>query len=321
MPRTMRTRETPEVLVERMRRGERGALARLLSLAESEPEKYGRVADSVSAAAGRALRVGITGPGGAGKSTLINVLAGRLRADSGAGGQPPRVAVLATDPSSERTGGALLGDRIRFGPECADDGLFFRSVATRGAAGGFAHAGFDQLDLLDAFGFDWLLVEAVGAGQSEIEIAAAVDVTVVALPPAGGDAVQALKAGVMEAGDVFVVTKCELPGADAAVATLKSVIELRAADGVDVLLPPVAPASAVTGAGIGELLQAVRTQHAALQARGLLERRRRDRLARRVRHLVLRELEPRLLAAVTELSATGDSPQALARAVSRRLRT
>jgi LAO/AO transport system kinase len=144
---------------------------------------------------------------------------------------------------------------------------------------------------------------------------------VVALPPAGGDAVQALKAGVMEAGDVFVVTKCELPGADAAVATLKSVIELRAADGVDVLLPPVAPASAVTGAGIGELLQAVRTQHAALQARGLLERRRRDRLARRVRHLVLRELEPRLLAAVTELSATGDSPQALARAVSRRLRT
>ncbi len=316
----MRTREPPDVLLERLRRGDRGALARLLSLAESEPAVYAKVADAVSAQAGRAMRIGITGPGGAGKSTLIDALVRELRAAHSAAGGPSRVAVLATDPSSERTGGALLGDRIRFGPGSADDGVFFRSVATRGAAGGFAHAGFDQLDLLDAFGFDCLLVEAVGAGQSEIEIAAAVDLTVVALPPAGGDAVQALKAGVMEAGDLFVVTKCDLPGAEAAAATLKSVIELRAADGGDVLLPPVVLASALDGAGVGELLRITRERHAVLRARGELDRRRCERLARRVRHLVLREFEPRLLAAVTELAANGGSPQALARAVTERMR-
>ena len=308
----MKARESTDELFQKLQRGDRGALARLLSLAESEPAGYAEVADRVTALAGRALRVGITGPGGAGKSTLIDALVARLRADG------RRVAILATDPSSERTGGALLGDRVRYAPGAVDEGVFFRSVATRGAAGGFAHAGFDQLDLLDAAGFDWLLVEAVGAGQSEVEIAYAVDLTVVVLPPASGDAVQAMKAGVMEAGDLFVVGKCDLPGAAAAAAVLGSVLELPNAAGR--APPPVLLASATQGTGIvelsAELGRLAKTRHET----GDLAARRRDRLARRVRHLVQREIEPRLAAAATEAAQRGGTPQALAREVRERLR-
>jgi len=308
----MKPRESTDELLSKLQRGDRGALARLLSLAESEPARYAEVADRVTALAGKALRIGVTGPGGAGKSTLIDALVAPLRAGS------RRVAILATDPSSERTGGALLGDRIRFAPAKQDDGLFFRSVATRGAAGGFAHAGFDQLDLLDAFGFDRIVVEAVGAGQSEVEIAYAVDLTVVVLPPSGGDAVQALKAGVMEAGDLFVVGKSDLPGADAAAATLRSVIELRHA--AHDAPAPVLQVSAAQGKGVAELAAEIERLAAARRDAGALATRRRDRLARRIRHLALRELEPRLAAAAAEAAARGGTPQSLANEVMERLK-
>ncbi len=308
----MKPREEPIELLQRLLRGERRALARLLSLAESEPARYGIVADAVAAQAGRARRIGITGPGGAGKSTLIDALVRELRAAG------ERVAVLATDPTSERSGGALLGDRIRYTPGAVDDGVFFRSVATRGAAGGFAHAGFDQLDLLDAFGFDWLLVEAVGAGQSEIEIAYAVDLTVVALPPSGGDAVQALKAGLMEAGDCFLVTKGDLAGAAAAAATLASVLEIR--DVERDRLPPVAIVSASSGEGIASAVATLRRLADRQRGDGSLALRQRERLARRIRHLALRELEPRLAAAATAAAGRGGTPQLLARSVIDELR-
>jgi LAO/AO transport system kinase len=312
MPRAMKARESTDELLVKLQRGDRGALARLLSLAESEPARYAEVADRVTALSGRALRVGITGPGGAGKSTLIDALVARLRADG------RRVAILATDPSSERTGGALLGDRVRYAPGAVDEGVFFRSVATRGASGGFAHAGFDQLDLLDAAGFDWLLVEAVGAGQSEVEIAYAVDLTLVVLPPASGDAVQAMKAGVMEAGDLFVVSKCDLPGAAAAAAVLGSVLELQNAAGRSP--PPVLLASATHGTGLPELAAELARLAQTRHDTGDLAARRRDRLARRVRHLVQRDLEPKLAAAAAEAAAKGGTPQALAREVKERLR-
>lgn len=309
------SRDDPDALLPALLRRERRALARLLSLSESAPARYGAVADAVTARAGRGRRIGVTGPGGAGKSTLIDALVRELRAAG------DTVAVLATDPSSEKTGGALLGDRIRYAPGAVDDGVFFRSVATRGAAGGFAHAGFDQLDLLDAFGFDWLLVEAVGAGQSEVEIAYAVDLTVVALPPAGGDAVQALKAGLMEAGDCFLVTKGDLPGAEAAAATLRGVIELRhATNGVALeQLPPVEVVSASSGKGLAELVATLRRLSDRQRSDGSLAARQRERLARRVRHLALRELEGPLVAAANEAAARGGAPQTLARDVMRRL--
>jgi LAO/AO transport system kinase len=287
----MAPREDPAALLASMQRGDRRALARLLTRAESDPAGIGAVADAVAADVAqrpkRALRVGITGPGGAGKSTLIDGLVRVLR------GQQKKVAVLATDPTSERSGGALLGDRIRLAQEGPDDGVFFRSVATRGAAGGFAHAGFDQLDLLEAFGFDWILIEAVGAGQSEIEVAFAADVTLVCFPPNSGDAVQTLKAGLVEAGDIFCISKADLPGAESAAATLRTALELESADPRDV--PQVVLVAALEGRGVAELPRLLLERAERLRLSGETARRRRLRLVRRVRHLAQREIEQRLL--------------------------
>src|SRR6185436_18024632 len=176
---------------------------------------------------------------------------------------------------------ALLGDRVRLAPGedgAPDAGVFFRSVATRGAAGGFGHAGFDQLDLLEAFGFDWILIEAAGAGQSEIEVAFAADVTLVCFPPGSGDAVQALKAGLMEAGDLFCITKAdpsESERAEQAAATLRSALEAsRAAAAV----PPVLLVSAIAGRGVDDLPRQLRERADGLARSGARERRLRARL-------------------------------------------
>ena len=320
MPRLMTPRETPALLLASMQGGDRRALGRLLSLAESEPERFDAIADELAVVIGRrpqrALRVGITGPGGAGKSTLIDALVRRLRA------RPQTVAVLATDPTSERTGGALLGDRIRFAQEAPDPGVFFRSVATRGAAGGVAHAGFDQIDLLEAFGFDWILIEAVGAGQSEIEIAHAADLTLVAFSPGLGDAVQALKAGLTEAGDVFCITKADLPGADEAAATLRTSLELSAVR-TSGAPRPVVTVAALADRGIDELLRNLYEHAEVLRASGEGSRRRRGRIARRVRAIALREFERRLrsdLSLEQALASAGEgSPRRLARELLGRL--
>jgi LAO/AO transport system kinase len=319
MPR-MSPADEPAALLDRMLGGDRRALARLLSLAESEPVRFDAIADRVAAAAagraGRMLRVGLTGPGGAGKSSLVDALIRVVRA------RGETVAVLATDPTSERTGGALLGDRVRLAQDAPDAGVYFRSVATRGAAGGLAHTGFDQADLLEAFGFDWLLLEAVGAGQGEIEVSFACDVTVVVFAPGGGDAVQAMKAGLMEVGDLFCVNKSDLPGADAAAATLRSVLEIAGARApADVA--PVALVSATTGRGVDELPEQVRALHVRRVDSGEAERRRRARLERRVRHLLQRDFERRLRddASLAKLRAAAEStgPRRLAAEIAARL--
>lgn len=316
--------DEPRLLFERLQSGDRRALARLLSLAESAPDAFESIAERVAASPAvkgrRALRLGVTGPGGAGKSTLIDSLVRLLRS------RRETVAVLATDPSSERSGGALLGDRVRFNQDAPDDGAFFRSVATRGAAGGLAHGGFDQVDLLEAFGYQWIVVEAAGAGQSEIEIAFACDLTLVLFAPGGGDAVQAMKAGLMEAGDIFCISKADLPGADQAAATLSAALELRG-DRDPEGVPPVVVTSALDGRGVDRLPDLVRERAERLRRSGERDRRARSRLERRVRHLALREIERRLLSDAelekridaSLAAATGDSPHRLARELLGRL--
>jgi LAO/AO transport system kinase len=289
--------DEPAALLDRMLGGDRRALARLLSLAESEPARFDPIADRVAAAAlaraGKTLRVGITGPGGAGKSSLIDAWIKVARA------RQETVAVLATDPSSERSGGALLGDRVRLAQDAPDDGVYFRSVATRGAAGGLAHTGFDQADLLDAFGFDWLLVEAVGAGQGEIEVSFACDVTVVVFAPGGGDAVQAMKAGLMEVADIFVVNKADRDGAHALMADIRFSVHLQYTSGSPVDVDwetPVLAAQAVNDVGVAELLEAVVRHRAALGEAGALDARRRDRRRADLGALLVEELTMQVMA-------------------------
>jgi LAO/AO transport system kinase len=208
-------------LVRRMLDGDRQALARLLTLLEREPGSIPAAMRAVQPRTGHAYVVGVTGPPGAGKSTLVNGLIEELRR------RGPRVGVLAVDPSSRATGGAVLGDRVRMKGHEGDAGVFIRSVATRGASGGLSRVAGAAVRLLDAFGFEMVLVETVGVGQTELDVAGAADTVVVVLVPEAGDAVQVMKAGLMEIGDVFVVNKADREGADRMVEAVTLELEAR----------------------------------------------------------------------------------------------
>src|SRR5690606_12938338 len=208
-------------LLARFEAGERAALARLISMVENEREAAAALLDALHPRLGRAHRIGITGPPGAGKSTMTAALvAGYRRAGE-------QVAVVAVDPTSPFTGGALLGDRIRMNELATDPGVFIRSMATRGALGGLALATKEVADVLDAFGYDRVLIETVGVGQSELDIAAAADTTIVVLVPEAGDAIQAMKAGLMEVADLYVVNKADRPGADRLAREIEVMLNLR----------------------------------------------------------------------------------------------
>ncbi|MCX7155218.1 MAG: methylmalonyl Co-A mutase-associated GTPase MeaB [Rhodocyclales bacterium] len=225
--------------------GERPALARALSLAERDSAAAAGLLSRLADSLGRAHVIGITGPPGAGKSTLVGVM---LRQFLQMG---QRVAVLAVDPSSPVTGGALLGDRFRIGESAADDRSFIRSTATRGSLGGLTGAARQMVALMDAAGFDLVIVETVGTGQSEIDVAALADSLVVAFPPGLGDELQAIKAGILELADLLVVTKSDTAAAHLACQALRAVAPLwRNA-------PPIHPVSALTGDGIVPLAEAI----------------------------------------------------------------
>jgi len=212
----------PDKLLTAFREGRRAALARAISIVEDERAAAPALLDALHADIGGAQRLGLTGPPGAGKSTLTAALIERLRA------RGETVGVIAVDPTSPFTGGALLGDRIRMNDVAQDDGVFIRSMATRGSLGGLALATKEVADLMDAYGFDRVVVETVGVGQSELDIAAAADTTVVILVPESGDSVQAMKAGLMEVADMFVVNKADRPGAEKLTREVELMLHLRA---------------------------------------------------------------------------------------------
>ncbi|MBX3287456.1 MAG: methylmalonyl Co-A mutase-associated GTPase MeaB [Actinobacteria bacterium] len=275
-------------LVEQARRGDRGALARALSLVERGGTDAYDVGRAAFAHAGSAYTVGITGAPGAGKSTLTSALVAHVRRSG------ERLAVLAVDPSSPYTGGAILGDRVRMGDHALDDGVFIRSMATRGHLGGLALATPEAVRLLDAAGFPWVVVETVGVGQVEVDVAGAADTTVVVVNPGWGDAVQANKAGLMEIADVFVVNKADRAGAAQTVHDLESMLDLTGSDG---WRPSVVQAVATELTGADQLWDAVLEHRRHLLDTGELEQRRQ---ARRRAELAL-IVEDRLRAHVESL--------------------
>lgn len=211
-----------ERLLAEFEAGRRPALARVISIVENQRPGFQSLMTALNARMGRAHRIGITGPPGAGKSTLVGALVRHFR-ETGS-----TVGIVAVDPSSPFTGGALLGDRIRMNELALDHGVFIRSMATRGSLGGLALTTREVADVMDAFGFDRVLIETVGVGQSELDVAAAADTTVVVLVPEAGDAIQAMKAGLMEASDLFVINKADRPGADRMARDIRQMLHMRA---------------------------------------------------------------------------------------------
>jgi len=301
-------------LLDRFRAGQRLALARAISVVENEREGFQDLLHAVLSQGLRAERVGLTGPPGAGKSSLVAALAHHYRA------REEEVGVVAVDPSSPYSGGALLGDRIRMNELATDLGIFIRSMATRGSLGGLATTTKEVIDLMDGFGFPRVLVETVGVGQTELEVTSAADTVVVVLVPESGDGVQAMKAGLMEIADIFVVNKADRPGADRLLKELRMAIHLRAGEamreipahhGVDMAAAvrekgeakkprpfekpegwqiPVLATQAHNGTGVPELAEAIAAHRAHLVSSGELEVRRRKRAETRVRDVVAREL-------------------------------
>jgi LAO/AO transport system kinase len=251
---------------DRFLNGDERALARAITLLEADDERGATLLSSLRGLGRRSVVVGVTGAPGAGKSTLTDQLVVACRA------RGERVAVLAVDPSSPFSGGAILGDRIRMGRHHADRGVFVRSMATRGALGGLARTTVSVLSALEAFGFDWVFVETVGVGQSEVDIASVADHTLLVLTPAGGDAVQAFKAGIMEIADVFCINKADLPGADRLEREIKAAQELGAHD-EHTWWAEVIQTVASTGQGIETLLESIRKHRDHLGETGLQRRR------------------------------------------------
>ncbi len=266
-------------LAESLLSGNRRAIARGITLVETGGAPARELLSAIYARTGHAHIVGITGSPGAGKSTLVNALALHWRSAG------KTVGIIAVDPTSPFTGGAILGDRIRMQPLGGDPGIFIRSMASRGRLGGIAHATSDAIDLLDAAGFDLVLVETVGAGQSEVEIASAAHTTMVIEVPGMGDDVQAIKAGILEIADIFVVNKADREGADVTVRQLRTMMHLGGPprDGWE---PPIVPAVAMREDGIAQIAAEVERHLAHLNATGQKTERERARAAREFQLIV-----------------------------------
>jgi GTPase len=273
-------------LVERARTGDARSVARLISLVEDASPLLRQVSALLGPHTGHAQVIGITGAPGVGKSTSTSALVTTLRADG------HRVGVLAVDPSSPFSGGALLGDRVRMQEHATDPGVYIRSMAGRGHLGGLAWATPQALRVLDAAGCDIVLIETVGVGQSEVEVAGLADTTIVLLAPGMGDGIQAAKAGILEIGDVYVVNKADRDGADQVSRDLRSMLSLAERTETS-WRPPIVKTIAQTGAGIPEVVGAVAKHRAWLESTGELGRRRRARARDEIESIALTALRER----------------------------
>jgi LAO/AO transport system kinase len=260
-------------MIENFLKGDRLVAARVISMVENDLPEGREILDSLYGRVGGAHRIGITGPPGAGKSTIVDQVVLRLRKDG------LHIGIIAADPSSPFTGGAFLGDRIRMADVATDDGVFIRSLATRGNSGGLPRTAEDICDVLDAFGKDAVVIETAGVGQTEFEIVHAADTTIVVLVPESGDSIQAMKAGLMEIGDIFCINKADREGADRAASVLRESLELK---GEASWKPPVLLTIATEGAGIAELVDRVRDHRKYLAEHGLLESKRKARIESKI---------------------------------------
>ncbi len=273
----------PDELFAAARAGDRGALARLLSLIERGGEPGRRVGRLAYPESGHAYTVGLTGAPGAGKSTLTSATIGHLRSLG------VEVAVLAIDPSSPFSGGAILGDRVRMQEHATDTGVFIRSMATRGHLGGLSLATPEAVRLLDAVGRHWVVVETVGVGQVEVDVAGKADTTVVVVNPGWGDSVQANKAGLMEIADVFVINKADRNGVEETRRDLEQMLDLSDLPR-ETWRPPIVPTVGSTGEGVPALWDAVLAHRTFAEESGLLERRRSFRATDELREIVANRL-------------------------------
>ena len=309
-------------LAKRLLRGSPGALARSISLVEEERPEGRAILKVIYPRTGRALVLGITGPPGAGKSSLASRMVAAWRA------RGEKVGIIAVDPSSAFSGGAILGDRIRMQEHALDPGVFIRSMATRGHFGGVSRASRDVVDLMDAAGYGIVLIETVGVGQDEVEVVGIADLVLVVLPPGQGDDIQAIKAGILEIADVFVINKADREGADRLEAELQAMLALSG--DTETAATPIVKTVAISGSGVAELMEAVERHRSRAVTREARRKREMDRSRDRLLDLLREEMFKRVRrtcladgemeALVEDLASRRRDPYSAAEAVLDRIR-